>query len=118
MARVTHTPYGFPPHAPFRRRVERDTVSGDGISASRSMRRRVVFLPGRRVLAPKGRGHGGGRLKPVHPFLSLLHVQVQESPPVLSSLHFGPYSFNFIYDHDLCYISLDFVRLSPSIEIN
>ena len=75
------------------------------------MRRRVVFLPGRRVLAPNSRGRGVGRLKPVHPFLSLLHVEVQESPPVLSPLHFDPYSFNFIYGPDFLLYKFGFYSI-------
>ena len=50
--------------------------------------------------------------------LSLLHVKVRESPPVLLLLHFGPYTFNFVFDPDFCYIRFDLVRLGPSIAIN
>ena len=82
------------------------------------MRRRLVFLPVRRVLSSDGHERGGGRLKPLQPFLSPLHVKVQESPPVLFILHFGPCTFNFVYGPDFCYISFDLVRLGSSIEIN
>ena len=106
------------PHALFEWRVSRDRVAGDGLSASQSMRHRLVFLPVKRVLSSDGRGCGGGRLKPLQPFLSLLHVKVQESPPVLMLFHFSPYTFNFVYDPYFCYISFDLVRLGLSIEIN
>ena len=54
------------------------------------MRRRLVFLPVQRVLSSDGFGSGGGRLKSLQPFLSLLHVKVQESPPVLMLFHSVP----------------------------
>ena len=93
----------------------RDGVDGDGLLASSSMRLRLVFLPVRRVLASDVRGRCRGRLKP---FLSLLHVKVQESPPSLMPFFFGPCTFNFLYGPYFCYISFNLVRLGPSIEIN
>ena len=69
-------------------------------------------------LSSDGRGRGGGRLKSLQPFLSLLHVKVQESPPVIMLFHFGPCTFNFVYGPDFCYISFELVGLGPSIEIN
>ena len=63
-------------------------------------------------------GRGGGRLKSGELFLSLLHVKVQESPPVLMLFHYGPCTFNFVYGLDFCYISFDLVQLGPSIEMN
>ena len=79
---------------------------------------RLVFLPVRRVLSSDGRGSDSGRLKPLQSFLSLLHVKVQESPPVLMFFHFGPCTPNFVYGPDFCYINFDLVRLGLSIEIN
>ena len=80
------------------------------------MRRRLAFLPVRRVSLSDVRGRGGGRLNPRNLFLYLLHVKVQESPQVLMLFHFVP--FNFVYGPDFCYISFDLVRLGPSIVIN
>ena len=82
------------------------------------MRLRMVFLPVGRVPLSDVRGRGGGRLNPRQPFLSLLHVKVQESPLFLLLFHFGPCTFNFVYGPDFCYISFDLVQLGPSIEIN
>ena len=79
-------------------------VAGNKLPPSNSKRLDLVFLPVRRVFHQGGCGRGGGRLKPVHPFLSLLHVKVQESPPILCLLHFGPWGFNFIYDADFWYM--------------
>jgi hypothetical protein len=93
-------------------------VAGNVIPASLPVRLRLVFLPVRRVFAHGGCGRGDGRLKPVSPFLSFLHVKVQKSPPVLIAFHFGPFNFNCVYGPDFCYISFDFVRLGPSIAIN
>ena len=95
-----------------------DRVAGNGLPASLSVRLLLVFLSVRRVFSHGGRGHDGGLLKQVSPFLSLLHVKVQPSPPVLVMFHFGPCTFNFVYDPDFCCISFDLVRLGPSIEIN
>ena len=130
--RARHAPDGFPPHALFRRRVRCHTVAADGLPASLTMRRRLIFLPVRRMLPIDGCGRGSGRFKPLATFLSLLRVNVQESPPILASFHFGPCTFNFIFGqfhfgpstckfifyHDFCYISFDLVRLGHSIEIN
>ena len=115
---MSHAADSLPPHALFERRVRRDGVSGDGRPASRSMCLRLVFLPVRRVSVSEVRGRGGGRLKSPLLFLSLLHVKVQESPPVCMLFHFGPFTFNLFYGPDFCYISFDLVRLGPSIEIN
>ena len=79
------------------------------------MRRRVVVLPRWCVSPPHVRGRGGGRLKPPATFLSLLHVNVQESPPYILTLHFGPSTLNFVFGPHFCYISFDFVRLGPPI---
>ena len=82
------------------------------------MHRLMVFLPIQCVLATDDRGRDGGRLKPLTTFLSLMHINVQESPPVYCHFHFGPWTLNFVYGPNLCYISFDFVRLGPSIAIN
>ena len=58
-------------------------VAGNVIPASLHVRLLLVFLSVRRVFSHGGRVLGSGRLKPVSPFLSLLHVKVQRSPPVL-----------------------------------
>ena len=90
-----------------------DTVSGNGLLSSLSMN-----LPVWRVWSHGGRGCGGGRLKLVSPFLSLLLVKVQERPLVLLPFHFVPFTLNFVYGPDFCYISFDLVQLGPLIEIN
>ena len=79
------------------------------------MRRRVVFLPRWGVSPPDVRGRGGGRLKPTATFLSLLHVNVQESPPSMWTFHFGPPTFNFVFGPHFSYRSFDFIRLGPPI---
>ena len=76
------------------------------------------LIPMRRVLAMDGREHGGGRLKPLATFLSQLHVNVQESPSIFCHFHIGPWTLNFVYGLDFCYISFDLVWLGISIEIN
>jgi len=81
------------------------------------MRRRVIFLPQWRVATKTARGRGGGWLKPPATFLSLLRVNVQESPPCYLTLHFGPFTFNFIFAPHFCYKSFDFVQLGPPIEV-
>ena len=93
-------------------------VAGNKLPASNSMRLDLVFLPVRRVFHHDGCGRGGGRVKPVHPFLSLLHVKVQERPLILCLLHSSPCTFNFVYGFDIWYINFDLVRLGLSIEIN
>ena len=95
-----------------------DTVAGNGLPASNPVRLRLVFLPVRRIFPHGGRGRGGGRLNSVAPFLSLLHVKVQKSPPGFVYFHFGPLTFNCVYEPDFSYISFDFLRLGPSIAIN
>ena len=50
--------------------------------------------------------------------LSLLHVNVQESPPFIFTLHFGPSTLNCVFCPNFWYISFDFVRLSPPISID
>ena len=82
------------------------------------MRLRVFFLSRWLVLPKRVRGRGGGRLKPAATFLSLLHVNVQESPPYIWTLHFGPSTFNFVFGPHFCYISFDFIRLGPPIGID
>ena len=74
---------GVPPDAPFTWHVQYATVAVNGLPASNPVRLRLVFLQVRRVFSHGGRRRGGGRLKPVVPFLSLLHVKVQKSPRVL-----------------------------------
>ena len=116
---MCHTrPTNILPHTLFKWRMRGDKIAGDGLPVSPSMRRRFVLLPVRCIFSSDGRGRGGGRLKPLQPFLSLLHIKVQESPPVFMLFHFGPCTFNFVYGPDFCYISFDLVRLGPSIEIN
>ena len=88
--RVSHAPYGVQSHALFGRRVLRHTVVGDEIGESREMRRLMGFLPRWRVFSSDVGGRGCGRLNPAEPFLSLLRVQLQESPPSWHMLHFGP----------------------------
>ena len=106
-ARVSHATDNIPPHALFEWRVRRDGVAGDGLPTSPLMRLLLVFLPVRRVLASDVCGRGDGRLKPLQPFLSLLHVKVQGSPLVFMLFHFGPCTFKFVYGPDFCYISFD-----------
>ena len=108
----------FRPDAPFKRRVRCHTVAGKSLPASIPVRHLLIFLPVRRVASHDGSGSGGGRLKPVDPFLSLLHVKVQESPPSFVSIHFGPLTFNCVYGTDFSYRSFYFVQLGPSIAIN
>ena len=116
--REAHAPGVFPPHALFKWRVRRDTVAGNCMPEAIPMRRRVVFLPRWRVSPKIVRGRGGGRLKPSATFLSLLHVNVQESPPLFVTFHFGHSTLNLFFGHDFCYISFDLVRLGPPILIN
>jgi hypothetical protein len=116
--RARHAPAGVPPHAMFRWRARRHTVSGDEISESISKRLRMFFLPRRRVAPKNVRGHRGGRLKPLATFLSLLHVKVQESPPYFHLLHFSAVTFNFVSGSHFWYISFDLVRLGPPIGFN
>ena len=82
------------------------------------MRLRVVVIPRWRVAYHNVRGRGGGRLKRLTTFFSLLHVQVQGSPPYLHPFHFSPLSFNFVSGPDFRYISFDFVQLGPPIGID
>ena len=89
--------------------MQGDGVAGDGLLTSQSMHLRFVFLPVPRVLPSDIRVRDGGRLKPLQPFLSLLHVKVQESPPILMLFPFGPCTFNLIYGHYFYYISFDLV---------
>ena len=76
-----HAYHDVRPDTSFKQRVRCNTVAGNVLPASNTVRRLLVFLSVRRVASHGGRGHGGGRLKPVGPFLSLLHVKVQKSPP-------------------------------------
>ena len=82
------------------------------------MRRRVIFLPWWCVSPPQVRGRGGGRLKLLATFLSLLHVKVQENPPLFVTFHFGSSSFNFVFGPDFYHRSFDLVRLGPPILID
>ena len=116
--RAAHAPHGFQSYALFGRRMLRHTVAGDELLASKVMRRRMGFLPRRRISAYDVRGRGGGRLKPLVMFLSLLHVQVHERPPSFLLFPFGPFCFNFVLFPDFWYISFDFVRLGPPIGID
>ena len=88
--RAAHARHGFPPDALFRRRVRRHAVAGNELPESTAMRLLMGFLPRRRVSSSDVRGRGGGRVKPVTTFLSLLRVQLQERPPSLHMFHFGP----------------------------
>ena len=75
---------------------------------------------------PHGAARCGGRwpylwrwpVKYFFPVFSLLHAKVQERPPVLQCFHFRPWTFNFLYGPDFCYISFDLIQSSHSIEIN
>ena len=116
--RAGHAPAGVPPHALFRWRVRSYTVAGDTIPESISMRLRVVVIPRWRVASNNVRGRGGSSVKRLPTFLSLLHVQVQESPPYLHPFHFSPLSFNFVSGPDFKYISFDFVQWGPPIGID
>ena len=116
--RVAHTHHRFPPDALFRRRVRCHTAAGDELPESREMRLLMVFLPRRRVSSSDIRGRGGGRVKPVATFLSLLQVQLQERPLSCHMFHFGPYISNFVCFPDFWYISFDFVQLGPPIGID
>ena len=116
--RASHARHGFPPDALFRRHVRRITVSGDALPESRAMRLFMGFLPRRRVASSDVRGSEDGRVKPAETFVSLLQVQLQESPPSLQMFHFSPYSSNFICFPDFWYISFDFVRLGSPIGID
>ena len=87
---MEHAPDGIQPHALFVCRVRIDTVAGDELPASLSIRRLVVVPLVRRVWSPGARGRGGGWLKPMTPFFSLLHVKMQESPPGFSILDSVP----------------------------
>ena len=97
--------------------MRRHKVAGDELRESRAMRLLMGVLPRRRVSSSDVGGRGGGRLNPVTPFLSLLRVQLQESPPSWNMFHFGPYSSNFIFVPDFWYISFDFFQLGPPIGI-
>ena len=88
--RGPHAPHGIQSHALFGRRVRRHKVAGDELRESRAMRLLMGVLPRRRVSSSDVGGRGGGRLNPVAPFLSLLRVQLQESPPSWNMFHFGP----------------------------
>ena len=114
---MPHATDNIPPHTLFKWRVSGDSVAGDGLPASQSMRRRLVLLPVRRALSSDIRGRGGDRLKPLQPLLSLLHVKVQESPPVLILFHCGPCNFNFVYGPDFCYINFDLIRLVLQLKL-
>lgn len=116
-ARASHAADSIPPHALFKWRGRGAGVAGDELPPSHSMRRRLVVLPVRRVYHSDVRGSVFGRLKPLQAFLSLLHVKVQESPPVCMMFHLGPWSFNFIYAPYFDYWSFDLVQLGPWIEI-
>ena len=96
-ARVVHATDSIPSHALLKWRVKADRVTENGLPASQSMRCYVVFLPVRRVSSSDVRVRVGGRLKPFVPFLSLLHTNVQLSPPGLLTFHFGPWTFNFLF---------------------
>ena len=82
------------------------------------MRLIVVFPLLWRVSPTNVCGCGGGWLKPPNMFLSLLRVNVQDSPPLFVTFHFGPSTFNLFLGPDFCYISFDLVRLGPPILIN
>ena len=116
--RAGHAPAGVPPHALFRWRVRSHTVAGDTIPESISMRLRVVVIPRWRVASNNVRGRGGNRLKRLATFLSLLHVQVQESPPSLLLFPFGTWGFNFVLFLDFWYINFVFLQLGPLIGID
>ena len=116
--RAPHAPHDIQSHALFRRRVRPHTVAGDAMRESRTIRLLMSFLPRWRVWSSDVGGRSGGRLKPEAPFLSLLRVQLQESPPSCNMFHFGPSISNFISFPDFWYISFDFVQLGPPIGID
>ena len=88
--RVAHACHRFPPDALFRRRVRCHTADGDELPESREMCLLMVFLPRRHVSSSDVCGSGSDRLKAAATFLSLLQVQLQESPCSLQMFHFGP----------------------------
>ena len=88
--RAEHARHGFSTDALFRRRVWLHTTVGDALPESRAMRLFMGFLPRRRVASSDVRGSEDGRVKPAETFVSLLQVQLQESPPSWHVLHFGP----------------------------
>ena len=53
-----------------------------------------------------------------HFSLSLLHVKVQESPPIYATFYFSPLTFDFCFSLDFGCISFDLVRLGPPISID
>uniref|UniRef100_A0A6N2NJY3 Non-haem dioxygenase N-terminal domain-containing protein n=1 Tax=Salix viminalis TaxID=40686 RepID=A0A6N2NJY3_SALVM len=79
-ARALHALDDVRPDATFKRRVRCDTVAGNGPPTSNPVRRLLVFLPVRRVASHGGRGRGGGRFKPVGPFLSPARQSAGEPP--------------------------------------
>ena len=105
--RVAHARYRFPPDALFRRRVRCHTAAGDELPESREMRLLMVFLPRRHVSSSDVCGSGDDRLKSAATFLSLLQVQLQESPHSLKMFHFDPWSSNFVCFPYFRYISFD-----------
>ena len=113
--RAPHAPHDIQSHALFGRRVRRHKVAGDAMRESRTIRLLMSFLPRWRVWSSDVGGRVGGRLKPVTPFLSLLRVQLQKSPPSCNMFHFGPSISNFISFPDFWYISFDFIQLGPPI---
>ena len=116
--RVSHARHDFSPDALLRRRVRRHTVDGDELPEYMAMRLLMGFLPRQRVASSDVCGSGGGRLNPVATFLSLLQVQLQESPPSCYMFHFSPYSSNFVCFPDFWYRSFDFIQLGPPIGID
>ena len=113
-----HARHGFLPDALFRRRVRLHTADGDELPESTTMRLLMGFLPRRRISSQDVCGSDGGRFNPVATFLSLLRVQLQESPPSSFMFHFGPQSSNFICFPYFWYITFDFSQLGPPIAID
>ena len=88
--RPAHARQGFSLDALFRRRVRLHLADGDELPESMAMRLLMGFLPRRHVSSSDVCGSDGGRFNPVATFLSLLRVQLQESPPSSFMFHFGP----------------------------
>ena len=77
--------------------MQRYTVDGNELPTYRAVLLGVLFHPRWRVYHKNARG-------PVkaadHVSISLLHVKVQESPPICDTFRFGPLTFDFVFCPD------------------